>query len=173
MDQASTFRNRGKAMSYGTLTYTKTDVRRAFENFQADLQMLAVRTQAMEFEHAVNNGYDVALMSQENCLESVHIQLRDSRGKLVKAHRYSIEEGIVSDTARPGGNRWPCLPDGTLHVIVKPSDGQKLDQLERAGKLITNWSPSTLSTNYAGMRGDGTRLYSSNSYGLRRDTFAS
>ena len=37
-------------MSTITQTYTKIDIRKTFEQFQADLQMLAVRTQAMEYD---------------------------------------------------------------------------------------------------------------------------
>ena len=159
-------------MYTATQTYTKTDVRRTLENFRADLQMLAVRTQAMEPQYAADCGYDVALMAQEKCLGSVHIQLRDSRGRLVKAHRYLIREGMRSDSARPGGNRWPCLPGGNLCVIVTPSNNQKMNELKRSEKLKLIWSSSALSISYSGMREDGLRLYSSNGYGMQRNSFS-
>lgn len=159
-------------MSTVTQTYTKTDIRNVFENFQADLQMLAVRTQAMESDHAQKCAYDVSLMAQEECLECVHIQLYDSSENLIKVHRYSVEGDILSDSQRPGGNRWPCLPDGSLYMIVEYSDNQKAEKLKKSGKLKLTWGPSSLSINYSRMRSDGDgRLYSSNSYGLRRDTF--
>ena len=158
-------------MSTITQTYTRTDIRKVFENFQADLQMLAVRTQAMELDHAQKCAYDVSLMAQEKCLKYVHIQLYDSYGNLIKVHRYSVEEDILSDSQRPGVNRWPCLPDGSLCVIVEYSDNQEAEKLQRSRTLKLHWSPSSLSTNYSGMRNDSERLYSSNSYGLRRDTF--
>ena len=154
-----------------TQTYTRTDIRKVFENFQADLQMLAVRTQAMELDHAQKSAYDVSLMAQEECLKYVHVQLYDLYGNLVRAHRYLVEKDILLASQRPGGNRWPCLPNGTLCVIVTYSNKQKLENLERSGRLKLHWTPSSLSTNYSGMRNEGARLYSSNSYGLRRDTF--
>ena len=158
-------------MSTMTQTHTRTDIRKAFENFQADLQMLAARTQAMELDHAQDCAHDVCLMAQEECLKYVHIQLYDSAGNLIKVHRYSVEKDILSDSQRPGGNRWPCLPDGSLSVIVEYSDSQKAERLKKSGKLKLDWIPSSLSTDYSGMRSDGGRLYSSNSYGLRRATF--
>ena len=158
-------------MSTITQTYTRTDIRRTFENFQADLQMLAVRTQAMELDYAQKCAYDVCLMAQTGCLRCVHIQLYGSYGNLIKVHRYSVEEDISVGSQRPGGNRWPCLPDGSLCVIVEYSDNQKAENLERSGRLKLHWTPSSLSTDYSGMRNDGARLYSSNSYGLRRATF--
>ena len=159
-------------MNTVTQTYTRTDVRKVFENFQADLQMLAVRTQAMELDHAQNCAYDICLMAQEECLRRVHIQLYDSSENLIKVHRYSVEGDILSDSQRPGGNRWPSLPDGSLCVILQYSDKKKAEKLKKSGKLKIHWSPTSLSTDYSGMRSDGgERLYSSNSYGLRRDTF--
>ncbi len=154
-----------------TQTYTRTDIRKVFENFQADLEMLALRTQAMESVHAQKYAHDVSLMAKEGWLEHVHIQLRDINGGLVKVHRYSVEEGILSSSQRPGGNRWPCLPGGSLSVIVEYSDRQQAEQLNESGKLLLRWGPSDLSTNYCEMQKDGDRYYSSNSYGLRRDTF--
>ncbi len=154
-----------------TQTYTKTDTRKVFENYQADLLMLAERTQAMDFEHAKKCAYDVSLMAQEGCLRRVHIQLYDSKGNLIKVHRYSVKKDILSDGQRPGGNRWPCKPDGSLCVIVEYSDRQKAEKLKKSGKLKVKWGPSSLSTDYSGMRSDGDRFYSSNNYGLWRDSF--
>ena len=65
-----------RPMSTLTQTYTKIDIRRVFENFQADLRMLALRTQAMELDHAKDCAEDIILMAQEQCLKYVHIQLR-------------------------------------------------------------------------------------------------
>ena len=78
-----------------TRTYTRTDIRKVFENFQADLQMLAVRTQAMELDHAQKSAYDVSLMAQEECLKYVHVQLYDLYGNRVRAHRYVVDKDII------------------------------------------------------------------------------
>ena len=156
-----------------TQTYTITNIRKVFENFRADLEMLAVRTQAMTLDHAQKCADDICLMAQEHCLKNVHVQLYDFYGNLVRVHRYSVEKDISSDSQRPGGNRWPCLPNGTLCVLIEDFDTQKLEELKRSGQLKINWGHSYWSTNYSGMRNDGARLYSSNSYGLRRDTFVS
>lgn len=125
----------------------------------------------MDLEHAKDCAYDVSLMAQEGCIRRVHIQLYDSLGKRIKVHRYSVEKDILSDGDRPGGNGWPCKPDGSLRVILEYSDRQKAEELKQLRKLKVNWSPSSLSTDYSGMRNDGGRLYSSNGYGLQRDTF--
>ena len=158
-------------MSTITQTYTQTDIRKVFENFQSDLQMLALRTQAMELDHAQNCAEDVVLMAQEGCLNFVHIHLYDAYQQRIRVHRYSVEENTSSDPQRPGGNKWPCLPGGSLCVIVQYSDAQQVEKLKNSGRLKLNWTDSSLSINYSGMQNDGERLYTSNSYGLRRDTF--
>ena len=158
-------------MYTGTQTYTITDVRKAFEMFSADLSMLAYRTQAMDPIIANDIAADVCTMAQANCLTSVHVQLRDASGNLVRAHHYAIEEGILSDSQRPGENRWPRMPDGIFSVLVTPLDNAKLDNLKQIGKLKLDWTSSNLSTDYSGMQSHGHRLYSSNSYGLQRRTY--
>jgi len=156
-------------MSTDTQIRTRIDIRRVFENFQADLRMLAVRTQAMELDHAEKCGDDVCLMAQAGCLDHVHIQLYDSYGNLVRVHHYSVEEVMSSSSSRPGENRWPRLPNGRLRVVVTPFDSRRLEGLKERLKL--SWSDSHLSTDYSDMRRSGAKLYASNGYGLRRDTF--
>jgi len=160
-------------MSTVTQTYTKIDIQKVFANFDADLQMLAIRTQAMDLHHAQNCAHDVTLLAQEECLECVHIQLRDCNGRLVRAHRYSIKAGTLQDTQRPGANKWPCLPNGTLRLIISYSDAKKADQIERSGRLKISWGPTRLSTDYSDMKSDVGKFYSSNSYGLQRESFMS
>ena len=159
-------------MSTVTSTYTITDVRRVFEMFSADLRMLAIRTQAMDVDYAVKCAQDVETMAREDCLRFVDIQLLDSRASLAKAHRYSLAEGAPRCSQRPGGNRWPCLPGGRLSVIVTFSDVNKANRVKASGILKLAWGPTDLSTDYSGMRCEDSRLYSSNSYGLRRESFS-
>ena len=154
-----------------TRTSTQTDIRKVFEKIEAELRMIAIRTQAMSLDYAQQFAHDIFLMARVGCLSSFHVQLRDYFGNLVRVHRYSVQEVISSALQRPGGNRWPCLPGGTLNVLVEPPDDFRLERLKKSGKLKLVWSPSTMSTDYSGMRSEGERLYSSNSYGLRRATF--
>lgn len=158
-------------MKTTTLTYTRTDIRKVFENLQADLQMLALRTQAMELDHALNCAYDVCVMAQAECLSWVDVQLLDAAARPIRVHRYLVNKDILSESERPGGNRWPCLPSGTLCVIVRCSDIHKLEELQASDKLQLKWSSTSLSTDYSRMRKCGGRLYSSSTYGLLRETF--
>ena len=154
-----------------TKTDTKTDIRKVFECFTADLRMLAFRTQAMNPKDVDNYEHDILLMAEHECIKSVHIQLRDLYGNLVKVHKYSIQESSLSTPQRPGQNNWPSLPSGKLWVIIVEEYPDKWKKLQQSGKLKIPWEQSSLSTDYTGMQNEGVRFYSSNSYGLERNTF--
>ena len=159
-------------MNTSTQTYTQTDIRKVFECFKADLLMLALRTQAMDIKKVNDHAHDILLMAKNKCIKFVHIQLLDRDETIVKAHKYSIQESSLSTPQRPGQNNWPSLPDGQLHVIVEEcSDSWK--KLQVSGKFKISWGPSYLSTDYSGMQNEGVRFYSSNRYGLERNTFVS
>ena len=154
-----------------TQTHTRTDIRKVFECFGADLKMLAYRTQAMSLDCADNCAHDILIMAEEDCLQNVHIQLLDSGGSLIRVHKYQVEKNISWDSQRPGANRWPCSPSGNLNVIIYLSDNKKADKLKQSGRLKINWGPSSASTDYSHMRGSHGKMYASNSYGLRRNSF--
>ncbi len=158
-------------MSTITQTYTRIDIRNVIEAFQADLLMLAFRTQAMEIKRAKENGKDVLQMALAECLDRIDIQLYDFNGVLVRAHKYTVHRGILRSTERPGDNAWPCLPNGSLECIVTYSDLQKSKKLKESGNLILNWKSPSLSTDYTGMQNVSSRYYTSQNYGLQREAF--
>lgn len=155
-----------------TRTYTKTDIKNVWERFSADLQMLATRTQAMDTTRVSPICHDIRLMAEDRCLAAVHIQLYDSSNRRVKAHKYTVSENISWANQRPGANNWPCLPGGSLRVVVSYSSRQKIDSLKNSGRLILNWTRSSLDTSYLDMFSDGERYYSSSDYGWSRQTFS-
>lgn len=159
-------------MNIFTQTYTNIDIRKVFEHFKADLLMLAFRTQAMNIKDVDDYAHDILLMAENNCIKFVHIQLRDRYENIVKAHKYSVKKNVLSTSQRqrPGQNNWPSLPDGKLHVIIEEYP-YKWNNLQKLVKFKIPWTLSFLSTDYSGMQTEGTKFYSSNSYGLERNTF--
>ena len=148
-----------------TTTYTKTDVKRVFENCMADIRMIAWRTTAIEEKAARETIGDVQIMAEEGCLKAIHIQLCNKAGDIVKAHRYSATDGTVT-SERPGGNRWPRLPDGEVRIIVSVDLNGKWDRAKK--RLKGNWGTSSHSTDYSGLTQQGTRTFSHGGYGLTR-----
>ena len=155
-----------------TSTYTLTDIRNVWECFSADLRMLARRTQAMEIKRASDVSEDILLMVSNNVLEKVHIQLFDRFGRRVRAHEYSVHDNINWVSQRPSQNKWPCLPDGKLRVIVIYTSAEERKHFRSSANLKLNWTKSRLDTQYADMSKVGDRRYASNGYGWQRNTYS-
>ncbi len=155
-----------------TTTYTKTDVQHVLECFQADVLMLVMRTQALDIHTSTLTCIDVSLMAYERCISKVHIQLLDRYGRCVRAHEYNIHENVNWNSQRPSDNRWPCLPDGRLAIIVEISNWDVFDQLTLSGQFELGWEDSILDTNYSNMRNTGERKYASSSYGWQRNSYS-
>lgn len=155
-----------------TSTYTKIDIRRVWEYFRADALMLARRTQAQDVLTVESSCTDVLLMVSAKCISNVHIQLIDRSGRCVRAHEYKIHENVNWTAQRPSDNRWPCLPDGQLVIIVEICNQTVYDQLLQSNQFQIGWGSSSLSTNYSNMMITGERKYASNSYGWQRNSFS-
>ena len=148
-----------------TRTYTKTDVKRVFENCMADIRMIAWRTAAIEEQDAKDTLADVQIMAEEGCLKTVHVQLCDQAGTIVKAHLYTATDGMGSGE-RPGGNQWPRMPGGEVRIIVTVDQDEKWERAQK--RLKKSWGPSSHSTNYNRLSQTGTRTFSHGGYGLTR-----
>jgi len=155
-----------------TRTYTKTDIQKVFECFDADLHMLAMNTGRMSSSHADEVVHDVLLLAEADCLSEVHIQLSDAYGKRLKSHKYSVQKNTVRSSDRPGANQWPRVHGSRLNVILVYSDASKAQQIKRSGNLMLPWSASSASTTYSDMSPSGEKQFSSNGYGLQRTSFS-
>ena len=151
-----------------TRTYTRTDVRRVFENCIADIRMIAWRTQAIEETEARDVLDDVQIMAEEGCLTKVHIQLCNASGGIVKVHVYTATDGGGTNE-RLGGNQWPRIPTGKVRVIVEVEEGERWNKAKM--RMKKNWGPSTYSTDYSGLTTAGTRTFSHGGYGLTRVSY--
>ena len=159
-------------MSTHTRTYTIVDVRKVFENFHADLRMLAVNTGGMLLETADTLAHDVLLFATKECISAVHIQQTDAAGVVINASKYSVRRDTTLDSDRPGNNQWPRLTGGTLSVHIVVSDEGEYQGVVDSGELAGSWGPSNASTDYSHMAADEGRVYSSGTYGLRRESFS-
>ena len=156
-------------MQTGTATHTKIDIRRVVECFHADLSMLVARTRTMTQQWADKVAHDIRIMSEHECVAVVHVQLFNTCGHLVAAHKYDVLGVGHWDQNRPGTNNWPSEPGGKLVVIVYYKEG-KADTVSQL-PLRCFWGPSHESTNYSGMRSESGRQYSSGGYGWNRSSF--
>ena len=81
---------------------------------------------------------------------------------------------MLLNSQRPGGETdgHACLMASYIYllntlIIIR------LKKLKESGRLKRNWSPTSSSTDYSEMQEESSRFYSSNGYGLQRNTFVS
>ena len=154
-----------------TNTYTQTDISNVWEQYCADLMMLAIRTQAMGTKEAETISQDIWQMLRAECISEIHIQLVDHRNACVRAHVFRVERNVSWNNQRPGDNRWPCLPNSQLQIVVVYSDVLKWNKLLSSGLLKSSWTSTNYDTRYLSMKQTSGRKYASNNYGMRRDSY--
>jgi hypothetical protein len=158
-----------------TETYTRVDVAKVFENFAADLRLIARMTALWTDDYASSVAEDVSAFAEEEYLSEIHIVLAGTSGRPVQVHEYKVSKNASGWTVqRPGGNVWPQIEGGSLQVILKYSPVwgalNTQEQAEFKAQLNVPWSPSKVDTTYPGLTATGTRKYASNAFGLGRTT---
>ena len=152
-----------------TETYSTTDVQNVVRRFQADLKMIADSTGAISNEDVANYVHDIDLLATKGYLAYVDLTLLNL-GTEVRAARYTVDTdagALVS--SRPGNAMWPRVTFPTLRVIVSyTSDFDSEARQSLAGKLTFTWTTSHDDTSHTGLCDNGSRNYTSGSYGLKR-----
>lgn len=160
-----------------TKTYTVIDIRKTFEGFEADLRMIARRTDKWAMDYVEKVIHDILAFAENKYVRSVDITLMRNSGTAVRAVRYTVnEEGKAISGERPGGNDWQNLPDTYLTVIthynnnwkVLGSSGQEKFMQEQ---LLLNWGNTTIDTRYTNLSKQTAQLYGSNGYELQKTNF--
>src|SRR5688572_26786690 len=106
-------------MSYGTYTttYTVVDIRKAFEGFEADLRMIARRTEKWTNDYVDRIFHDAIKLAESKYLSRVSIVLKDADDRVIQATRFTVNEaGTGISGARAGGNDWTNIPNTHLSV---------------------------------------------------------
>ena len=167
-----------------TPTYTKVDIRKTFENFEADLRMIVSRTGTWTEDYMENVCHDIYLFAEYSMLRTVDITLKDEdekdeAKKIVRAAKFTVNaNGSVTAGGRPGGNNdWPRLPNGKLNVVV--TNMTKYDDMseeERAAfrkdvGFKSPWGPIKIDLTYQHLRKENGQLYGSSGYELKKDDY--
>jgi hypothetical protein len=158
-----------------TETYTRVDIAKVFESFEADICLIARTTGLWTIEYARELASDVVTHAQERHLGEVHVMLAQPQGQIVLVHEYKVATDASGWTAqRPGGNIWPTIAGGSLQILLKYSPtwhalGAQA-QAEFKKRLKRSWTTSSIDTTYPGLTATDTRTYASNACGLGRTT---
>lgn len=165
-------------MTYGYTeieTYTRADVAKVFENFEAGICLIARTTGLWSIDYARQIAADVVALATEHYLSEAHIILMDAARRTMRVHEYKVATDASGWTVhRPDENVWPQIPGGSLTVFLKYSPawvalGAHGQAAFREGLNIA-WVPSNVDTTYPGLVATNGRTYASNAYGLARTT---
>lgn len=167
-------------MSYGTYTstYTVVDIRKTFEGFEADLRMIARRTEKWTTEYVDKVLHDIIKLAESKYLHSVNIILEDAQETPLRAAKYTISEsGTSISGARAGGNDWNNLPDTQLSVVLNHSSSwralstEQKDKFRKDNGFKVGWGASNIDTAFPHLRKENAQTYASNGYELSKANF--
>ncbi|GAB4094263.1 HORMA-1 domain-containing protein [Flaviaesturariibacter terrae] len=167
-------------MSYGTFTstFTVVDIRKAFEGFEADLRMIARRTEKWTQSYVEDVFHDIIKLAESKYLRRVSISLQDADGVVIQATRFTVNDsGTAISGARAGGNDWPCQPNTSLTVTLEYTSAwfslseDARTSFRRNNSFKINWSPSSLNTEFPHLAKQSAQTYASNGYQLEKDNF--
>jgi hypothetical protein len=167
-------------MSYGTYTttYTVVDIRKTFEGFEADLRMIARRTEKWTSEYLDKVFHDIIKLAEAKFLNTISIVLEDFQGNSLRASKYTVNEnGTSISGARAGGNDWSNIPNSLLTVVLsytntwKVLSSEQKQQFQEDNDFKVDWVSSTTDTNFPHLRREIAQTYASNGYELTKNNF--
>lgn len=161
-----------------TATYTVIDIRKTFEGFNADLRMIAARTEKLTMSEVENYIHDIMHLAEAKYLQWLDITLTDANDQPVRAVRFSIDEnGHATQSQRAGSNDWENIRNTYLNVIIQYSASWRALSIEQKTKFRMdngfklNWGPTSINTNYSHLTKQSAQLYASNGYELKKDNY--
>lgn len=103
-----------------TSTYTVIEIRKTFENCEADIRTIARRTGKWSMDYVNNVMHDILKLAENGYLSVVSIALKDANNIVKRATKFAVNEnGNASDSARPGQNNdWENIVNTHLTVYL-------------------------------------------------------
>ncbi len=128
-------------------TVTDADIAAVLRRVTADLVMIAQSTGAITEQTARDYAYDIEVLALAQYLRMVDVTLLSggAYGTEWKAIRY-VPNNAAGDltSGRPGGVRWPRVPDPYLRIVLYHTDSyDAAARAHTASKLKVTGSPVT------------------------------
>lgn len=163
-----------------TNTYTVIDIRKTFENCEADIRTIARRTGKWSTEYVDKIMYDVIKLAENKYLDVVSIALkRRSDDYILRATKFKInEDGSKTDSDRAGKNNdWPNIDNTYLTVYLSyTSKWYDLTEKEQNdfysdNNFKINWTSTSDDTSFSHLSSSGAQLYASKGYELQKTNY--
>lgn len=161
-----------------TNTYTVLDVRKTFENCEADIRTIARRTNKWTMEHVDDVFHDILKFAEKYYLQTISITLiNKTTGLAIRATKFTIKEmGNETASERAGKNNdWPDIDNTSLSIILQNTNKwNNLTSEEKSdfeNELTLNWGSTNINTNFPHLQQSNAQLYASNGYELQKMNF--
>ena len=163
-----------------TNTYTVVDIRKTFENCEADIRTIARRTGKWSTERVDNIMHDVIKLAENKYLNTVDIALiRDSDDRVLRASKFQInEDGNSGDSDRAGRNNdWQNIDSTHLTVILSYSSKwhrltpQQQKDFQNNNDFKVSWSSSSINNSFPHLSNSNAQLYTSKGYELQKTNY--
>lgn len=171
-------------MSYNTRTntstYTIVDIRKTFENCEADLRTIARRTGKWSQEYVNNLMHDIIKLAENGYLDIVSIALKRSPDNyIIRAAKFTVNiNGSALDSDRAGKNNdWENLENTYLSVYLSyTSEWHKLSSIDKSdfyrnNNFRLNWTPTSDDISFSHLSSSNAQLYGSKGYELQKTNF--
>lgn len=162
-----------------TNTYTVVDIRKTFENCEADIRTIARRTGKWSMDYVDNLMHDILKLAEHGYLNVVSIALKDSNNTVKRATKFAINEnGNGNDSARPGQNNdWENIVNTHLTVYLSySSKWHNLTEQQKKDFYANNyfrigWTSTTDDTSFSHLSSGNAQLYANKGYELQKTNF--
>ena len=163
-----------------TNTYTVIDIRKTFENCEADIRTIARRTKKWSLEKVENIVHDIIKFAENGYLGSVSIALiQTSNDRVIRAAKFSINENGSSNASdRPGQNNdWEEIENTYLTIIItNTTNWQQLTEQQKANFKNNNnfkisWGATSIDTSFSHLNSGNGQLYANKGYELQKTNF--
>jgi Bacterial HORMA domain family 1 len=159
-----------------TQSFTIADVGKVIDCFAADLDMTSQSTGLLARDAVKTYAADVKSMAQQGYLMEVNIVLKNAAGIVIRAAKYEVSTDGASLTAnRPGNNRWPATPGGSLSIVLqKNQKWESLTESQQAAfnrTLKTSWVASSTDLSFPALTRSADRNYVSNGWGMTKSVY--
>lgn len=163
-----------------TNTYTVVDIRKTFENCEADIRTIARRTRKWSTNYVDDLLHDILKLAENNYLNTVDIALlRDSDNKVLRASKFEInEDGNSTDSDRAGRNNdWQDIDNTYLTVILSYSSkwhsltSQQKRDFQNNNNFKVSWSSTSIDNSFSHLSSSNAQLYSTKGYELQKTNY--
>ena len=162
-----------------TKTFTIVDIKKTFENFQADFRTIARRTEKMNMLEVDNIIHDILVLAENKYLKSIDITLLNINEVVIRATKFEInQDGTATSSDRAGKNNdWANLPNTHLSIILSYNNSwhsltlSEKQDFQTDNNFRTNWISSNIDNSFPHLNKNSGQLYASNGYELNKTIY--